>query len=108
MTHADCSFQDLIEHLRNTLPILPDASIQKLVNDLEITIKDAKTIVALDDGERLDYFYEVMACLQDSMNDPNSTEDFGKTQVYHKTARTAANWSVKVLFFHTALCTLNL
>ncbi|KAA6409048.1 MAG: glutamyl-tRNA(Gln) B subunit [Lasallia pustulata] len=84
--------KDLIEHLRNTLPILPDASIQKLVNDLEITIKDAKTIVALDDGERLDYFYEVMACLQDSMNDPNSTEDFGKTQVYHKTARTAANW----------------
>lgn len=107
MARTDPWFQDLIEHLRKTLPILPDESIDELVNDLEITLKDAKTIVALDDGERLDYFHEVMACLRNSMADPNSTEDFGKTQAYRKTAKTAANWSVRLLFLHTRSCTLN-
>lgn len=100
MAHADCSFQDLIEHLRKTLPILPDESIQQLVGDLEITLKDAKTMVALDDGERLDYFHEVMARLRDSMGDSNATEDVYQTSMYRKTAKTAANWSVQVLLMH--------
>lgn len=108
VAYADYGFQDLIEHLRKTLPILPDESIQELVSNLEITLKDAKTIVALDDGERLDYFHNVMACLRDSMGDSNATDDFDKTPMYRKMAKTAANWSVLFLLMHTLLCTLTI
>lgn len=105
---TDYGFQDLIEHLQETLPILPDESIRELVDHLEITLKDAKTIVALDDGERLDYFHEVTARLRHSMGDSNSTHDSDNTLMYRKMAKTAANWSVEFLLMHTLLCTLNI
>ena len=40
--------------------MLPDESIKELVDVVGLTVKDAKTLVSLDGGERLDYYDEVL------------------------------------------------
>ncbi|KAL8951395.1 MAG: hypothetical protein Q9222_002616 [Ikaeria aurantiellina] len=49
----------MIAKLSETLPQLPDRTIAELVQHHGLTTKDAKTLVELDDGRRLDYFDDV-------------------------------------------------
>lgn len=66
----------LISHMQDTLPSLPDEIISELVNDCGLTPKDAKTLVTLDDGQRIDYFdviYEEVS-LQLSVKGPLPTD----------------------------------
>lgn len=65
MTRPDCRkcsthfvSQELVTHVSDTLPQLPDVTIKELVK-VGLTLKDAKTLVSIDDGERLDYFDHV-------------------------------------------------
>ncbi|KAK0881541.1 hypothetical protein LTR87_004682 [Friedmanniomyces endolithicus] len=44
--------QDLVEHLTSTLPTLPD----ELQQELQDEYNDAKTLIDLDSGDRLDFF----------------------------------------------------
>lgn len=53
------SSQDLIYHIENTIPDLPDNILKDLTTYSGLTSKDAKTLMVLDDGERLDYFDDV-------------------------------------------------
>ena len=39
--------------------MIPEEQVKVLINDFGITRKDAKTLVSLDNGERLDYFEHV-------------------------------------------------
>ncbi|KAL2404828.1 Glutamyl-tRNA(Gln) amidotransferase subunit B, mitochondrial [Exophiala dermatitidis] len=52
---------DLIRYIRNTLPPLPTDLVRMLVDDYGLSDVDAKTLVTLDDGDRLTYFQEVVA-----------------------------------------------
>ena len=45
------------------MPELPDTSIKELVDDFKLTLKDAKTLISIDDGKRLEYFDNVLAGL---------------------------------------------
>ncbi|KAI4703647.1 hypothetical protein J4E89_009869 [Alternaria sp. Ai002NY15] len=54
---------DLVEHLRNTLPKLPDVNVDMLANTYGLTTKDAITLLSMDDGERLEYYLDVIRCL---------------------------------------------
>lgn len=74
---------DLIKYLRETLPELPEALIKRLVEEFGITAKDAATMVELDDGERVDYYFDVVQKMQ-------GMHDFG-TQTQQLT-RIASNW----------------
>ncbi|KAL8832968.1 MAG: hypothetical protein Q9170_004604 [Blastenia crenularia] len=49
----------LINAIAMQLPRLPDENVQDLVKHYGLTIKDAKTLVDLEDGDRLDYFDQV-------------------------------------------------
>ncbi|KAF2102173.1 Glutamyl-tRNA amidotransferase subunit B, mitochondrial [Rhizodiscina lignyota] len=51
--------EDLVQHLRDTLPALPDDVMDSLVKD-GVSMKDAKTLLSLEDGDRLDYYYDVV------------------------------------------------
>ncbi|KAL8674298.1 MAG: hypothetical protein Q9168_001291 [Polycauliona sp. 1 TL-2023] len=51
----------LVSKLAKTLPQFPDQTIRELVEHLGLTTKDAKTLVDLDGGMRLDYFDLVRA-----------------------------------------------
>ncbi|MCJ1444845.1 MAG: hypothetical protein MMC23_005348 [Stictis urceolatum] len=54
----------LVEHLEASLPMLPDEQARRLVNDYGLSMKDAKTLIALDGGLRLDYFQDVVSQCQ--------------------------------------------
>ena len=56
---AKGTHQDLVDHISSTLPNRPDEIIDDLVTNSGLTLKDAKTLASIDDGERLDYFDEV-------------------------------------------------
>ncbi|KAL8924726.1 MAG: hypothetical protein Q9172_002544 [Xanthocarpia lactea] len=55
---------ELIIKVAETLPQSPDHIVKELVEQLGLTLKDAKTLVELDDGMRLDYFDLVRAELE--------------------------------------------
>ncbi|KAK3072041.1 hypothetical protein LTR53_007551 [Teratosphaeriaceae sp. CCFEE 6253] len=48
--------QDLVQHLRDTLPTLPAALESQLQDWYGLSLKDAKSLIDLDDGDRLDFF----------------------------------------------------
>lgn len=66
--------------------MLPDETAETLVEDpgYGLTMKDAKTLVTLDDGDRLDYYLDVVQILRQHMpEDLQSSSKIGKV---------AANW----------------
>ncbi|KAK2628778.1 hypothetical protein QTJ16_001881 [Diplocarpon rosae] len=48
--------QDLIDHLRSTLGVLPDEEIDILVTEYGLTTKDAMSLVTMNDGGRAEFF----------------------------------------------------
>lgn len=53
---------DVIDHLRRTLPKLPDQILATLTEDdrYGLSMTDAKILLQLDDGERLEYYISVV------------------------------------------------
>lgn len=77
--------------------MLPDQSIHELCDVLALTLQDAKTLVALDDGNRLDYYDEVLDYLGCSVREVDTAlmdENISSGIVarHRKFAKTAANW----------------
>lgn len=54
---------DLVEHLRTSLAVLPDVETDRLVDELGLTSKDALSLIMLDMGARVEYFYRVLDIL---------------------------------------------
>ncbi|KXT13882.1 hypothetical protein AC579_2641 [Pseudocercospora musae] len=54
---------DLVEHLRDTLPELPQETVERIVETYGLSEKDAKTIAGLDDGDRLEFMEEAVSVL---------------------------------------------
>lgn len=85
--------KDLVKHVAESLPRLPDENIQDLVQHHDLTIKDAKTLVDLDDGERLDYFDAVCEeyyLLRFHSKESNEMEQSTK----RKSSVMIANWTL--------------
>ncbi|MCJ1286150.1 hypothetical protein MMC26_005495, partial [Xylographa opegraphella] len=79
----------LIEHIEISNPKLPDEQVRNLVDQMRISLKDAKTLVALDDGERLDYLLDLIVFLRQGGNASCAQDpELGKT---------AANWVIHEL-----------
>lgn len=55
--------QDLVDHLSMTLPELPDETVERVQKQYGISLKDAKTIVSLDDGDRLEFMEQTVDLL---------------------------------------------
>ncbi|KAF2426214.1 hypothetical protein EJ08DRAFT_380439 [Tothia fuscella] len=51
---------EVMEHLKQTLPMLPDEILAMLTTEHGLTLKDAKTLLAADDGDRIDFYLEVL------------------------------------------------
>lgn len=81
---------DLVDHLRATLPELPDATAVRVQTKYGLSAKDAKTLVILDDGDRLDFFEETVALLTE--NASQFPEFVASGDVTEKIGRTAGNW----------------
>ena len=69
---------DLISHLRTTLGILPDEEIDTLVRNYGLTHKDAVSLISLNEGGRIEYFYQVFTYLKAKYG-PHQNAQLGKT-----------------------------
>ncbi|KAI1437324.1 GatB/GatE catalytic domain-containing protein [Xylaria sp. CBS 124048] len=50
---------DLVQHLQDTMGELPDSVVDSLISDIGLSSKDAMSLVSLDDGMRVEYFWKV-------------------------------------------------
>ncbi|KAG8409815.1 hypothetical protein J3458_018896 [Metarhizium acridum] len=83
---------DLVEHLRTSLAVLPDAELDTLINDFGLTAKDALSLITLDNGARAQYFYKVLDGLDRKMQ-VELADGADKTRPDLKSYATlAANW----------------
>ncbi|KAI1385967.1 aspartyl/glutamyl-tRNA amidotransferase subunit B [Hypoxylon trugodes] len=77
---------DLVSHLREGMGELPDAEVDELIQRFGLTPKDALSLVALDDGNRIEYFWNVVDLLSKRFgSDAYSLE-------YLRGYQLAANW----------------
>ncbi|KAI1378142.1 aspartyl/glutamyl-tRNA amidotransferase subunit B [Hypoxylon crocopeplum] len=77
---------DLVSHLRQSMGELPDAEVDELIQRFGLTPKDALSLVALDGGKRIEYFWNVVDLLTQRFGpDANSLKYLPGYQL-------AANW----------------
>ncbi|KAI1803240.1 GatB/GatE catalytic domain-containing protein [Daldinia bambusicola] len=77
---------DLVNYLREGMGELPDAEIDELIQRFGLTPKDALSLVTLDGGNRVEYFWNVVDLLAKRFGpDANSPEYLSGYQL-------AANW----------------
>lgn len=76
---------DLVTHLRDTMGELPDDVVDALIRDFGLSSKDAMSLVSLDGGMRIEYFWTVVTALQSKL---------GADALQHHQAcfQLAANW----------------
>jgi aspartyl-tRNA(Asn)/glutamyl-tRNA(Gln) amidotransferase subunit B len=55
---------DLVEHLRASMGVLPDSEIDELVSSYGLSSKDAISLMLLDNGGRIQYFYNVLDAME--------------------------------------------
>jgi aspartyl-tRNA(Asn)/glutamyl-tRNA(Gln) amidotransferase subunit B len=78
--------RQLVTDLGDTLPALPDHLMAMLVGPpYELSIKDAKPLIELDGGARLEYYQDVVDSLQSLQRDQDDTSR-------KSLGRLAANW----------------
>lgn len=65
----------LVDHLRSTLPELPDSTVERVQKTYGLSAKDAKTIVSQDDGDRLEYMEETIQLLSKNLPTSSSSTD---------------------------------
>lgn len=78
--------EDLVAHLSKTLGTLPDTEIDTLTMVYGVSVKDALSLVALENGGRAEYFYAVVDEL-DKLAPASESE----TEI-NPLARKAGNW----------------
>ncbi|KAL9624505.1 MAG: hypothetical protein Q9160_001169 [Pyrenula sp. 1 TL-2023] len=83
--------EKLIQYLSSDLPPLPDKLSRMLIEDSQysLTAADARILPDLDDGERLDFYQEVVEKLHSSQGT--------NTEIYYKIGRLAGNWVIQEL-----------
>lgn len=86
---------DLVGHLRATMGQLPDAEVDELIRDFGLTPKDALSLVALDSGDRVEYFWNVIDALTARLpRDPSSQLScfqLAANWILHELGRLTAN-----------------
>lgn len=77
--------EDIVSTLKTHLPTAPDTLIDMLVGQYGLPIEDAKPLVELEDGARLDYYQDTVDILRDLQQDfdPKGQAGLG---------RVAGNW----------------
>ncbi|ODM19300.1 Glutamyl-tRNA(Gln) amidotransferase subunit B, mitochondrial [Aspergillus cristatus] len=86
--------EDLIGGLREKLPLAPDEVLRTLVgSEYGLSVEDAKPLIELDDGARLEYYHDVIDILSELQTDQQnkSLKDL---------KRAAGNWVLHELGGH--------
>lgn len=70
--------EDLIDHLQSHMGVLPDSELQSLTEEYGLTMKDAMSLVSLNEGARVEYFYDIIDHLASIHPSENSNKRWGK------------------------------
>ncbi|KAI5920105.1 GatB/GatE catalytic domain-containing protein [Camillea tinctor] len=77
--------EDLVQHLRETMGELPDAEVDGLIEDFKLTPKDARSLVGLNSGMGVEYFWNVVDALKHRLGSSSLADNLPCYQL-------AANW----------------
>jgi aspartyl-tRNA(Asn)/glutamyl-tRNA(Gln) amidotransferase subunit B len=64
--------------VKSALPVLPDQLLEFLTADYGLTEKDARTLISLDDGERLEYYLETVDIVSKELGGDVVTANIGR------------------------------
>lgn len=78
--------EDVVQYLKQTLPELPENTVERVVHRYGLSPKDAKTMVGLDDGDRLEFMEETIESLKQKWQEQTQPEDL------HKFGKIVGNW----------------
>ncbi|KAI7176304.1 hypothetical protein KC352_g24127, partial [Hortaea werneckii] len=79
----------LVDHLRSSMPELPDETVQRVQAQYGLSAKDAKTISDLDDGDRLDFMEETVLLVKAALDNSSIDEQ--------KIGKLVGNWMLHEL-----------
>ncbi|KAL4795531.1 Glutamyl-tRNA amidotransferase subunit B, mitochondrial [Aspergillus venezuelensis] len=82
--------EDIVSALTDGLPTAPDALIDMLVGQYGLPIEDAKPLVELEDGARLEYYQDLVDILEDLQKDLDK-------KAQGNLGRIAGNWALHEL-----------
>ncbi|KAK6070669.1 pet112 family protein [Seiridium cupressi] len=87
--------EDLVSTLRRTMGQLPDAEVDELIKDFGLTPKDALSLVALDSGNRVEYFWNVIDALTSKLPRASSSQlpcfQLAANWILHELGRLTSN-----------------
>ncbi|KAK9788076.1 putative Glutamyl-tRNA(Gln) amidotransferase subunit B, mitochondrial [Seiridium cardinale] len=87
--------EDLVSTLRHTMGQLPDAEVDELIKDFGLTPKDALSLVALDGGNRVEYFWNVIDALTSKLPRGSSSQlpcfQLAANWILHELGRLTSN-----------------
>ncbi|KAM3565601.1 hypothetical protein MY1884_000134 [Beauveria asiatica] len=66
---------DLVQHLQESLAVLPDKELDSLVADYGLTAKDALSLITVDNGARVQYFYRVLDLVGEMVRESGAEPD---------------------------------
>ncbi|EJP69573.1 PET112 family protein [Beauveria bassiana ARSEF 2860] len=66
---------DLVQYLQESLAVLPDKELDSLVADYGLTAKDALSLITLDNGARVQYFYRVLDLVREMLRESGAEPD---------------------------------
>ncbi|KAI8678311.1 Glutamyl-tRNA(Gln) amidotransferase subunit B, mitochondrial [Fusarium keratoplasticum] len=58
---------DLVDHLRRSLAVSPDSELDTLIAQYGLTAKDALSLINLENGSRVQYFYKVLKSVEEKL-----------------------------------------
>ncbi|KAG6066437.1 hypothetical protein E4U32_005956 [Claviceps aff. humidiphila group G2b] len=83
---------DLIRHLRSSLPVLPDIELDTLISEHGLSPRDALALITLDNGTRAQYYYKVLEALQNAFRAEASGSLDTTLSDFKSYAILTANW----------------
>ncbi|KAK4111686.1 hypothetical protein N656DRAFT_780422 [Canariomyces notabilis] len=86
---------DLVGHLAASMGVLPDPEIDMLIARYGLSAKDALSLMLLDNGARIQYFYRLLDTLDERLGIDSSAEL--ETRSGHRHALLAVNWCLHEL-----------
>lgn len=83
---------DLVEHLQESLALLPDTELDTLITGFGLSARDAVSLISSDNGARIQYFYRVLELVEDLLATNSSDAVRGGQDFKAACAGLVGNW----------------
>ncbi|EEU45929.1 uncharacterized protein NECHADRAFT_39102 [Fusarium vanettenii 77-13-4] len=85
---------DLVDHLRRSLAVSPDSELDTLIARYGLTAKDALSLINLENGSRVQYFYKVLKSVEEKLAAELTEEEMPEFKSY---STLVGNWIIHEL-----------